>query len=392
MTSRILLVAPRDTSFLFSERIPAELAIMQSVDRLTPLQERRADVIAAVDLTNPDDCRQVARDLYRTKPFEAAVAFHEPWLELAGEITADLGLIGEPLSAVRAARDKIETRRLGEGCGLANPRYIRLAAGTSIAVAVDEVGLPCVVKPLRGAGSEGVKVLVDRAAVTRYGQVTEDCLVEAYVEGTELSIETFSRDGRHEVLAFTDTTVTTGEARVELGHAMPANLGPSTAENVAAGVCALLTRIGHVIGPGHTEVKLSGGVPYLIETHTRYGGGRIWQMTGLVTGRYPQPALLAAHLGCEEPVVPAEAPAAAVRFIAAAPGRVTNISGEAEAARLAGVVAVEVDIEVGENVSPLSSSVDRSGYVLTVGRSATEAAEVAISALSRIRIETEPNV
>jgi len=46
----------------------------------------------------------------------------------------------------------------------------------------------------------------------------------------------------------------------------------------------LLTLSGHQWGPAHTEIKLSDGIVYIIETQLRFGGDYIWEMTWQVSG------------------------------------------------------------------------------------------------------------
>lgn len=389
MSEALLLVAPRDTSFLGSEELPADLMLLQSEERLTDLQRERAVHIALVDLLDHEHCRAAAAAIHRVTPLRGAISFFEPWLELAAQITEDLNLPGEPLSAVRAARDKYLTRRLAEGSGLQNPRFAYAPAGSDLTGTIQEIGLPCVVKPAQGAGSEGVQVLPDRAALATLNHPQGACIVEQYIDGDELSIESFTRDGRHEVVGVTSKTVTGGSFRVELAHVMPLALPSEMLQLLSSAVCHLLDRIGHVVGPAHTEVKIDHGVPYLIETHTRYGGDRIWQMTGLTTGRYPQPATIAAYLGRDEPVSPPQARAAAVRFLHPPEGRVTLVDGVAEALKLPWVIDVDVAVEAGSMVNPLRSSGDRAGVVLTVGSTPEEAATRADAAASLVRIHTE---
>ncbi len=382
---RVLLVGPRESSFIGREAVDADVVMLQSADRLTPAQLAGVQDHRIVDLDDPDACLAAAAQLHRASALTGVAAMHERYLLVASRIAHRLGLAGNPESAVRAALDKASTRRAAEGTGLLNPRY-RIAGPDELAETVAEIGFPCVVKPIDGAGSIGVNVLrrpADLDALERDGSAL---LVEEYVEGPEYSIESFSRDGVHRVLAITEKS-TTGPHCVEVAHRMPApGLGPDTTAGIVDAVPRLLDAIGHRVGPAHTEVRLSGGRPYLIETHTRYGGDRIWELTGLTTGRYPQPSTIAALAGVPDPARPAEAKAAAVRFVTAAPGVVARVSGLDEAARVPGVVRVEVGCAPGDLVGPLRSSLDRLGFVVAVGDDAHAASRTCAQAVARIEV------
>ncbi len=380
-----MLIGPRDSSFIDAEATGADLVMLQSADRLTQVQLALVEDHRIVDLRDEDACVMAAAQLHRASALAGVAAMHEQYLLVASRVAQALDIAGNPESAVLAALDKTSSRRAAEGTGLLNPRY-QTAGPRELGEIVADVGFPCVVKPVDGAGSVGVNVLLRPEDLESVEGGEFPLLVEEYIDGPEYSVESFSRDGVHQVLAVTEKS-TTGTHCVEVAHRMPApGIGKAEAASLGNAVSRLLDAIGHRVGPAHTEVRISGGRPYLIETHTRYGGDRIWELTGLTTGRYPQPSTIAALAGVPDPSRPAEAKAAAVRFITAEPGIAVSVSGLDEAARIPGVVRVEVDCAPGDTVAPLLSSLDRIGFVVAIGDDAPGASHVCEEAVAQIAV------
>jgi biotin carboxylase len=389
--SRILVIGARDSSFAGSENRGFAIDLLQSPERLTRFQEEQADRVVVVDLDDTAEVAAAAVKLHDDRPVVGVVAFHEHLLDIAVAVAEVLEVRGTCGRAVANVRDKGITRGLAEGSGIINPRHVVPGSRRDWPAAVAKVGWPAIVKPLTGAGSEGVRlartlVELEAAADDRCGG-NKRWIIEEYLEGPELSVETFTGRNGTVVRAITET-VTDPETFVEVGHQTPARVSPELAERIETGVRRMMANVGLNVGPGHTEIKVVDGNPHLIETHVRYGGGRIWQMTGLTTGFYPQAEMLADLAGDDlSPAAPA-GPAAAIRFLTCPPGIVTQIDGRSRAENTAGVIEVNIGVRRGDRVHPLRSSDDRVGYVMTIGDSMAAAEAAADRAHGEIRVTT----
>lgn len=385
---RVLLIGPSDGSVAFLDDREIAVDLLQSPDRVTGLQRARADRVALLDLGDVRAARASAAELHREARFDGVVAFHELYLELAAQLGAQLGVAGNSLGAVRTTQDKAETRAVVNGCGLRNPKYATARSPSELARAIRRIGYPSVAKPLHASGSVGVRVLAgpdDLAALTPPNP-NDQLIIESYVHGRELSVETVSSNGCHRVTMVTDKVLTDGSYRVELGHQMPARLPRDEYRRLARSVCGLLDRVGHVVGPAHTEVRVTGDGFYLIETHTRHGGDRIWEMTGLITGCYPQPSTVAAVAGRSWPRRAPVARAAAIRYLTAPAGVLAEIRGVTDAKAVPNVLRVAIEAVPGQVVGELTDSDQRLGYVLTVGDSVSDAVSSATRALHSIQV------
>ncbi|MBX7215003.1 MAG: hypothetical protein K1X39_13400 [Thermoflexales bacterium] len=112
-------------------------------------------------------------------------------------------IVGQPAGVVERYDDKFVTNALLREAGLPVADSWLIADDAELPPA--EAGYPLVVKPNRGRGSEGVRVVADPAACQeqvralraagRFGQV---CMAEAYLPGIECAV-TVMPPGRYEV-------------------------------------------------------------------------------------------------------------------------------------------------------------------------------------------------
>ena len=299
---------------------------------------------------------------------------------------------------VALTRDKLAMRDLLRCSGIPTVRYCRCDSPRDVEVLIGLIGGPVVVKPARGAGSAGVN-LVDAAggaaaawAAANGASAAQPVIAEEYVGGAEVSVDTMSYDGRHEVVAIAEK-VTTGRPHfVELGHQVPARLDPPQVARIGGLVLHFLDLIGQVQGPAHTELKIDGERLVLIESQTRTGGDQIWELNRLATGYDMHRASLRHLLLGERPRPGRLERAAAVRFFTAAPGVVSRVAGAEEAVEAEGVSRLKLDVAVGGTVGPLDSSQARLGYVVCEGPDVGTAVQRAERAKCMVCIEIVPAV
>jgi D-alanine-D-alanine ligase len=109
---------------------------------------------------------------------------------------AEIAYTGSGPRASRSAMRKPEAKRLFEAAGIATPKYTVAGRGTAARLDVElrREGLvpPLVVKPAASGSSIGVTVVREPGgladAVTRALELGEEVLVEAFVEGRELTV------------------------------------------------------------------------------------------------------------------------------------------------------------------------------------------------------------
>ncbi|MEV7003112.1 NikS protein [Streptomyces sp. NPDC093982] len=125
-------------------------------------------------------------------------------LERAARIRERLDLPGARPGAVTPYRDKWLMRQVVARSGVPVAAQALLSSGDALRAFVAEHGLPVVVKPRRGAGSVGVRVLTDagqvEAEASRPVATSADSepaeLVETFVAGEMLHVDGVVLDGR----------------------------------------------------------------------------------------------------------------------------------------------------------------------------------------------------
>ncbi|MFD0339562.1 ATP-grasp domain-containing protein [Streptomyces sp. NPDC127117] len=341
-------------------------------------------VVALADDADAAAWTEAVRAVHAAVPLTHALALVD---HLAYEAAVAMSAIGVPFHApatMERVGDKALMRRTLDERGL-YPVPFRLAAGLDEArAAVLGVGLPCVFKPVSGTGSAGAVMVRDEKEIdAAYGEASghgQDVLVERFMTGPQFSVEAFSEDGRHLVLAIT-RKFSDPATLVELGHVMPAPLSGDEAAAVARCAVDVLDAVGLTYGPSHTEVILGPDGPVPIETHARVGGDDIWLMVHAATGVdldtvQPDQALGRSVFEEVRSTLETHAPRRpyqAVWFGAAR--EATTFTG----AELPGGDHVQVTALClkGDPVRPLSSTNDRVVKVRATGTTAEEALDLA---------------
>jgi biotin carboxylase len=258
-------------------------------------------------------------------------------------------------------------------------------------------GAPIVVKPVTGAGSAGVRLIRNdddlhatwhSIAGLKWWALLDNAenavIAEAVLTGDEFSVEAMSVDGHHEVVAVTGKLTTGAPEFVELGHWQPAQLRDDQRQAVIARTIEVLDAIGHRTGPSHTEVMVDGLEIGVIETHTRFGGDQIWELTQLTTGRHFATETIFALLGLDAPEAGPRHGAAAMRKLDwADPERADEVAWQEGVVRLS-----RPSPRRPEDVAAIADSSDLTGYVLTVGDDVHEAWSLAEESCAAAKVDS----
>ncbi|EKF9518772.1 ATP-grasp domain-containing protein, partial [Vibrio cholerae] len=161
-----------------------------------------------------------------------------------------------------------------------------------------------ILKPKVGSGSEGVIKVSDEVSFNKarsyISSNPNDFIVEKYIKGQEFSIETMSKNGKHEIVAITEKTLCKNSF-AELQHVIPAlSLSEDNLKELNKFAIDLLTYLDYQTGPNHIEVKLNEGEIFLIEINNRVGGDYIAYLINSVTGRNLYQETIDSYFGFDE--------------------------------------------------------------------------------------------
>src|SRR5690606_1904841 len=153
-------------------------------------------------------------------------------------VARQLGLIGNSEESALLSTNKFQMRNAFERAGLNCPGYFLAGPDSDGRPPADALRYPLLVKPVDRSGSMGVQKVGDEQALqaalaTAKGKsLTGAAIVEEFVEGVEVSVESISWEGRHWVLVITDKETSGPPHFVEIGHHQPSQLPAAIQEEI----------------------------------------------------------------------------------------------------------------------------------------------------------------
>ncbi|WP_305788049.1 ATP-grasp domain-containing protein [Symbioplanes lichenis] len=359
-----------------------------------------AGEIVTCDTNSPEALEKALRNL--PGPVRGIMTVMEYFVPVVAATASRMGLPGLDPGAAAAARDKGRSRSVCHDHGVPVPRFRFVGALDQLDAALDEVGLPCVIKPVDESASIGVTLCRTReqayermrelagSRTNSKGQPrTPGGLVEECLFGPEVSVETFSHGGRTVVLGVTDKLLGPVPHFVELGHTFPSGLPPERSRAAADVAVAALAALGFDYGPAHVEVKLTARGPVLIEVNARAGGDFVPDLVRHATGVGLLEQTIVASTGGTPQLRPSRHGGAAIRFLTGSTGVVAALPDTTVLEHFPSVVAFRVKAVPGQRTSPAANSHERLGYVLTSAGTAHEAALDADAAAAQLALTYE---
>ncbi len=308
-------------------------------------------------------------------------------------IAKECGLVGISEDTAVRATDKGVMRACLAGHGVPVPRFVRVGSPAAFAEATRSFDGVFIVKPADSSGSRGVHLVRDRAraeeayTAARSFSRCGDVVVEEYMQGPEVSVETLAA-GDVRVIQITDK-ITTGAPRfVEMGHTQPTRLPESVAKEIARVAIAANRAIGITSGPSHTEIIVTEEGPKVVEIGARLGGDCITtHLVPLSTGVDMVEACIRIALGETPDLTQHHAKGAAIRYFPQHAGEVLRIDGLETARSMPGVRQISIVHGIGERITDVTDSGSRMGFVIAEGKDAADAAQKCEAALGVIDVQ-----
>jgi biotin carboxylase len=256
-----------------------------------------------------------------------------------------------------------------------------------------------IVKPADNSGSRGVFLINDISdndsieyafnyskEFSRNGEI----IIEEYMEGPEVSVETLSLNGNVHIISITDKLTTGAPRFVEMGHSQPSCLSADIIEKIEAVAIAAIHAIGIKDGPAHTEIIVTNMGPKIVEIGARLGGDNITShLVPLSTGIDMIKCCIEIALGHNLVLKEMEKMASAIRYFETKPGKIIGISGVDKAMDLEGIKQITFVKNIGDNVDNINSSSDRIGFVISNAEDVKTAIDICNKAKDFIQIRME---
>ena len=255
---------------------------------------------------------------------------------------------------------KVAMRRRLADAGVPQPRFAAVWGLPERRRALDEVGLPAVLKPADSGGQRGVFRIDSLDDVDAHlhealsASPTEEAILEEYVPGKEV----LAVVAANKVIALSDRL--TDPFGVASAHIYPAAMYGMQQDETER----LALRAASALG-------FSGALVELIAADD----GRI-----VVIGCSPEvPPVITDLIGHAQP--------AAVRFLTLPAGRVTRVGPLDAVLAFPGVVRADVLVRPGDTLYPVRTGADRHAYVMAVADTNIEALERADAAARLVDVE-----
>jgi biotin carboxylase len=381
--ARVLLLVPTAT---YRARDFTDAARRLGVDVVVgseaaqALETQMGERSLVVPMDDPEAAVEAIASLHERAPVDAVVAVDDQGVLVAAAAAAALGLPHNPIEAVAATRDKAAMRRALDAGGVPQPGWTWVTDPTR----VHAPEFPCVVKPTRRSGSQGVIRADDEAALgAAVDRVWQMCggplLVEEYVPGVEVAVEAIVDHGHLEVLAIFDKPdPLVGPYFEETIYVTPSRLDDETIARVRQLTTDATRAIGLTEGPIHAEIRVDGNRTWVVEVAARSIGGLCARTLRFGAGVSLEELVLRHAIGASLEGLTRE-PAASGVMMLPIPGAgvLDDVRGQDVARAVPGITGMEITVPRGRRVVPLPEGDRYLGFLFARGNT-PEAVESAL--------------
>lgn len=295
------------------------------------------------------------------------------------------------------ATDKFKMRESLKKNNVPIPEYYLVSNREDYKIALAKIKGKKIVKPVDSSGSRGIFLLEkhdDIEVAFKHAienSKTKTILVEEYMEGDEVSVETLSIEGETHVLAITDKLTTGVPHFIEHAHKIQSNKKDSIKEEITKIAIQANKALSINNGPSHTEIMVTPEGPKIVEIGARLGGDFITShLVKYATGI----DILEAHLkqSVKDPLNSLENnlnKGCAVRFIQSKTGVLKKTQIPKRILNHPQVIEVGLTANEGEKLGEANSSTSRIGHIICQAENSTLALKLCDELIKEIKIEIE---
>jgi len=250
-----------------------------------------------------------------------------------------------------------------------------------------------IIKPADSSGSRGVQLIQNKNRLnniyeyTRSFSRTGEVVVEEYMKGPEVSVETITINGITNILAITDKLTTGSPHFVEMGHSIQSLLPNDVKENIGEVTKAAIAALGIENSPAHTEVIITDEGAKIVELGARLGGDNITtSLVPLATGIDMVKACINLAIGIKPDIKQKFNKGAAIRYFNSKEGVLSKVEGIDTVNKKNGIYEIIISKSIGDKLKNICSSSDRIGHVIAYADSVQEAIDICQNAIRNIKV------
>lgn len=354
----------------------------------TPIQMSTRDI---------DGCVREAKKLRNSMAVHGVITAGTDASRAVAAIAGALDLPGIRYSAAEAASNKVLMRRTLRKYGVPIPDFYPVWSLKEARDALDEIGVPAVIKPAENMGARGVIKIRSRDEMQRAYRhakryaTTGELILEQYMEGPELSVDALAWDGQIVMTGIADRIITREPYFIETGHNMPSSLSADILDEASEVMRAGMRALGIHTGAGKGDLKVTPRGVMVGEIAARLSGGWMSSHTfPLHSGIDLYRAAIRVALG-EEPgdLRPVHSFVAIERGLLGRAGKILSIEGVNRMKAVPGIEDVIITKGPGSILQPPTSNIDKCGHVIARGRSLEEAERAVEQAMELFQISVD---
>jgi biotin carboxylase len=351
---------------------------------------------------------------FGSTPPDGVIAVGDRPVAIAARASEAFGLPGNPTTAARASRNKLESRRMLDAAGLHVPAFRTISIAEDAAAIAVSLSYPAVLKPLAMSGSRGViraddarefirafdrirKLLEQRDVRAERDSVHERLIIESFIPGTEYAVEGVLTDGRLRHFAIFDKPdPLDGPFFEETIYVTPTRAAEDVQSGIVAAVAAGAAAIGLQHGPIHAECRVNQRGVYLLEIAARPIGGLCSKALRFVSpeGEASLEEVLLRHALGEDVSGYARERAASGVMMIPIPRRgiYRGVEGERDARSVPDIVDLQITAKPDAKLIPLPEGKSYLGFIFAHAPTAAAVERALRAAHAKLRFQIDREI
>lgn len=313
-----------------------------------------------------------------------------------GFINDELNLKGVSLEVANTCSNKVLTRGKLAKEKCSQPEFNIVTSIEEALSSANIIGFPCVIKAPDSSGSRGiVKVNSSEEVATAFKEAKSfsrgnDIIVEEYISGLEFGAQTFSINGKCEIVVLHNDTMSSPPYMIPIGHSLPFNkLNEQETIVAIEDIKKAVNAVGITDGPANIDLILDDKSKTIkvIEIGARIGATCLPELITYNTGKDWVELTILNAIGeeCDYTIIKNN-PVAALIIESPKDGIYKGIKQEIKDANL---IEFEITAQIGQIVSKLRKGTDRIGKIMVKNNNVEQAEELAIKLRNELLLDVE---
>jgi biotin carboxylase len=255
------------------------------------------------------------------------------------------------------------------------------------------LNFPLMVKPSEGYASKGVFKVHNNGQLekafypARKESADSKVIIEEFIEGQHVSVESFIVDGLIEMIYITNKIITKPPLYVPLRHSLPSRLSADVQDRIKEVAGTAVKALGIQNGPVNFDIKVTEKGPLVLEMGARLGGNCLPMIVEIHSGIDTIRESIMLALGGRPVLKEQFRKHAGVRLLTSnVAGRIVNIAGVEELREKKNVLEIRLLPGIGDRISRFSSGIDKIGYLIVRSEDTDDIDQIMESYAKEIKI------